>query len=204
LRQLEDDGIDLGFLLREEERALDRITRSDLSEIAGAASMIAMDGIDPVLMNLPNVPKGTRAVSERGIDIVAARISEGDSDTELGSDERLLICSVKHTVADGRDMYQKLLGSLNERALTRVYVTSQLRVLHGRLQERGLDADRIWLALRNFPDPRFVTLIGVAAADQPHSDEFASALSGLPEVQPGGHRITRLLIPGLMELPQDV
>src|SRR5207248_1862925 len=96
---LADSELDLEALLLDEDQSKEEITRSDLTEMIAAASLVAAPGcaIDKMLM--PNVPKMSRRKSDSGIDIFVADIREDASDDDdLSDDEYLTIASVKHTV----------------------------------------------------------------------------------------------------------
>ena len=98
---LADSELDLEALLLDEEQSKEEITRSDLTEMIAAASLVAVPGcaIDKMLM--PNVPKMSRRKSDSGIDIFVADIREDASDDDdLSDDEYLTIASVKHTIDD--------------------------------------------------------------------------------------------------------
>jgi hypothetical protein len=177
---LRADGVDLTSLLLDEVGATDRITRSDMTELATAASAVRSHGLDIDAAVLPNVPKGSRSQSGPGIDVLATSVSQGPISTPLGSDEWLLICSVKHTIADGSDMRYKLDTSLQLRL---PYLAAQVRILYGRIAERGIVLDRVFLTLEDFPNGPHIRALGAGCADAVCAGQFLASLgqfSGAP------------------------
>ena len=53
---LADSGLDLEALLLDDEKSREEITRSDMTELIAAASLVAEPGCDIDKMQMPNVP----------------------------------------------------------------------------------------------------------------------------------------------------
>ncbi len=202
---LESQGIDTLALLTNEESAREVITRSDLTELAAAAAAIAVDGWPYNTMALPNVPKGSRARSEVGIDVFAVDLDFDSDSTVLLDDEILYIGSVKHTVDDPSDCRYKLVRSISPKDLTLPYVAAQLRILSGRLEAQGLNGRRVYLFLRDFPHEHHVGITMTGAVDERLRADFIEQMDGLPQVT-GSRRCRHILfeaLEGLHELVED-
>jgi len=196
---LEADGIDVSALLIDDDAARDVITRSDLTELAAAAAAVGADGWPQETMHLPNVPKGSRARSEVGIDVLAVRMDFESDEVELGPGEMLFIGSVKHTVEDPADCRYKLVRSVSPSDLTLPYVGQQLRVLSGHLMAKGIRARRVYLFLRGFPDGQRVAITITGAIDSTLEDEFFDQMANLPEAD-GIRHCRHLVFDGLEDL----
>jgi hypothetical protein len=191
---LKDDGIDIDELLLDREASVNQITRSDLTELLAAASLIARENLSGDKMLLANVPKGQRSVSNPGVDILAAKLFEDDTLKDLQAGEHLYVCSVKHTISDPSDLRYKLVKSLMPPHLTIPYLISQVRLLNGRLSERGRKCDRIFLTLVPGRRGEHLKLLGCAAYDLSLDNEFMAQMQNLPEVTEGGYSLRRLAI----------
>jgi hypothetical protein len=198
---LADDGIDLEVLLADEEHARDSLTRSDMTELAAAASAVASDDMKLVQSVMPNVPKGSRSQSSPGIDLLAAEFRSELADEELDDDEWMLVVSVKHTIADGVDMRSKLDSSLR---ITLPYLTAQTRVLKGRIEERGLDGGRLFLFLADFPDGPHLRVLAVGCSDSPHAKKFVASLKSLDGSPFSAGRVRSIEIEDIAELHERV
>ena len=196
---LNADGIDVSALLFDDDRARDMITRSDLTELTAAAAAIGVDDWPDDTLNLPNVPKGSRARSEVGVDALAVRMDFESEEVELEPNDTLFIGSVKHTIDDPGDCRYKLVKSVSPSDLTLPYVAQQLRVLSGRLEAQGFKPRRLYLLLRNFPDPEHVAITITGAVDLDLEDAFLDQMVNLPEVE-GTRRCRHLLFDGLATL----
>jgi hypothetical protein len=199
LEGLRDDNIDIDTLLTATGIANETITRSDMTELAAAASLVISAGAVPEMMLLPNVPKGQRNISERGIDIIVAHLGSSPGGSELHPDDHLTLCSVKHTVTDVGDLRYKLVKSLNLDALNTAYVVSQCRLLRGRLKERGIEIDRLMLAIGETARGAHLRIVGVAVADVTMGPDLLAEMQNLPAVT-GWHLLRRVLIPSLNQL----
>jgi hypothetical protein len=191
-------GVDVEQLFSAAARR-DVITRSDLTELLGAAAAISIDGWPLETMLLPNVPKGSRSRSESGIDILSVALQPAAADDNLTPDEALYIGSVKHTTSSPRDLRQKLNNSVTS-DLSMPYLASQLRVFHGRLTERGLDARRVYLFLG---DDTHLVVAMIGAVDSASADEFKREMAALKPAPPSG-RCRHLLVPQLATLQNIV
>jgi hypothetical protein len=198
---LQADGVDLSSLLADEEHADDTLTRSDMTELAAAASAIASHDLNVEFAVLPNMPKGSRSASSQGIDVLATAFDPQNSDEPLTDYEWLLVCSVKHTVANGSDMRAKLDASLR---ITLPYLTAQVRVLHGRLVERGIESDRVYLFLGDFPDGSHLRILGVGCADADRSGQFLRSLARFKGAPFKGGHIRCLVIDGIERLHERI
>jgi hypothetical protein len=179
------EGVNLGSLLRDSDNSNDVITRSDMTELAAAASLMEINGWPSETMHMPNVPKMSRRKSESGLDILAATLSV-ELSSELDDDDHLFIGSVKHSIDDrARGLRNKLVKSMTDE-LSRVYVGTQLRVLHGELKKQGFDQvrlNRLYGFLSELDNDDHVTIHGIAAIDASYSDGFEMELeTTLPHV----------------------
>lgn len=168
--------------------------------------MLALDGADLDRMHMPNVPKMSRRKSDSGIDVFDITLddlaSPGD---DLGAGDRLVVVSVKHSVDEASvgGLRWKLVDSLSGRELTRAYMAAQLRVLHGRLCQEGMTGDvaeRVYLFLRDFPDPMLVKMVAVGVVDVAAEDAIRHHVALLSPVSGAEHVFRAVLLPGLDEL----
>jgi hypothetical protein len=199
---LADSGLDLEALLLDEDQSKEEITRSDLTEMIAAASLVAVPGcaIDKMLM--PNVPKMSRRKSDSGIDIFVADIREDASDDDdLSDDEYLTIASVKHTIDKSTSgMRWKLAESLSSKELGAAYLTSQLRVLNARLQQSGLGrgpAARVYLFLRDFPHPERIDLYAIGVADPTLENDLTRHAQLLTDAGKSSQTFRMIFVPEL-------
>lgn len=199
---LANSGIDLEALLLDSEDSKDDITRSDVTELIATASMIEYDGATLDTAHMPNVPKMARKKSDSGVDVFDVELIHPSGD--LLVPEALSLASVKHTI-DGttQGLRWKLASSLGSKELSRPYLTAQLRVLKGRLEQEGMSHDqamRAFLFTRDFPDPDFVKLFAVAVVDPAVEEDIHHHVSLLPEVEGGNYQFRIVLCPGLSSL----
>ncbi|WP_237310537.1 hypothetical protein [Streptomyces sp. AMCC400023] len=199
---LMDDGIDVDELLQEPGGGRDTITRSDVTELIAAASLL-QDGWEPEELHMPNIPKMARAKSDSGVDIFGVTLADGEQ-LELFNADYMVIASVKHTVHEqsSSDVKSKLLSSLTKE-LTTAYMMKQLRVLNGRLKAEGKsdnEAKRIYLFLRSFPDPDYVHLMAIAAIDPDLEEDLRGKVKTLPALGDSKKTFRTLLIPDLRSL----
>ena len=194
-------NIPLSELLLDSDETSDEITRSDVAELTAAASMLALDDCHVDFLHMPNVPKMSRRKSDSGLDIANLELLEGTPDAELNPPEFLKIASVKHTIQDDMgDVRRRLVQSLSEGELSGPKLGAQLRVLHGRLLQEGVASDRanrVYLFIRDFPDPDFVALRAVAVVDPSHEPEVGRHLALLPDPEGRPASLRIVLFPGL-------
>ncbi len=198
------DGINLDALLLGEEESNEVVTRADMTELAAAASLIAKEGAPIDRMHLPNVPKGSRRQSAPGIDVVVANVRVAGDPTTLEEGEYLIVCSVKHSLSDPGEVPRRVGQSLSKSQLTLPYLVQQLRVVHGRLHEQGVDVARIYLSLVNFPEAPYVRFVGAGAVDTLHRRELSEGLKHLPAVNGGRRHFRQLLVPDLGTVHKQV
>jgi len=186
---LAEQGIDLDALLAGDS-SKDDITRSDVTELMAAASVAARNGWDADLFHMPNVPKMARKKSDSGIDVMAAML-DPDGGPELGSEERLLFVSVKHSVAQSaQGLRYKLEKSVSDGDLTSAYVAQQLRVLNGRLKAEGIPvnvAERVWQFIQYIWDEDKVDHVAVGVADVLMKSDFEHHITLLPSISSAKH-----------------
>ena len=199
---LADSGLDLEALLLDDEKSREEITRSDMTELIAAASLVAEPGCDIDKMQMPNVPKMSRRKSDSGIDILVVDIREDAHDDEdLSDDEYLIIASVKHTIDDSTSgMRRKLAESLSSKELGVGYLTSQLRVLNARLQQHGLrrgSAARVYLFIRDFPHPERIYLYAIGVADPALERDLTHHLELLPDAGKSRRTFRMIFVPEL-------
>ncbi len=201
------EGIDLDALLKDGENSKDDITRSDVAELIAAASMIAVPGNHPENMYMPNIPTMSRRKSDSGVDIMILALGDELQD-ELLPDEQLTFVSVKHSVdpTSAQSVRYKIANSLSETELSATYVTTQLRVLHGRLCEAGTDmeiADRVYYFLRGLPSSENVKLVGVGVVSPELEDDFLHQVTLLPEATGPSDRFRMVFVPELGTLHES-
>jgi hypothetical protein len=201
---LADRGVDLGALLRDEDRADDTITRADICELIGAASVVDHDGVPLDAIHLANVPKGQRNLSERGIDVLGAVLIDGGPEDELIDGEFVVVCSVKHTVSNPADMRAKLVASLRPTELSAPYLASQLRLLRDRASERGVDLRRVMLVLGAPRDSSILRVVGLGVAPVELTEESSTAVSGLRDAEYAEASYRVVHIPDLPRLHEAV
>lgn len=201
---LSEAGLDLESLLLDEEREKDDITRSDLTELTAAATLVAAPGCDVDRLHMPNVPKMSRRKSDSGVDIFVAVLRAELENGELKGDEHLTVASVKHSISeDSSGMRWKLADSLSPRELSRPYMAQQLRVLNGRLRKEGLStraAARVYLFLRDFPDEYAVDLVAVGVVSPDLEEDLHHHVHLLPTVDSSNHALRMILMPGLRDV----
>lgn len=202
LRRLASDGINIHEIFLDPEKADPTVTRADMVELAAAASMVAVEGLQLASILMPNVPKESRRKSESGIDVLAAHFDPSGNPESLEDGEILFIGSAKHSISDAGDLRRKLVSSVSERELTLLYLTNQLRVYHGRLQERGITADRVFLFIRGEPvlNPKHTRLVCVGAVDSTKEMDFVAQLSNLSRSESRLRHLRCLLIPDIVNL----
>lgn len=202
---LAEAELDLTKLLIDEDNDKENITRSDLTELAAAASLVAAPGCSIDEMHMPNVPKMSRKKSDSGIDVAVVTLDTTATESdELQETEHLTIASVKHTIDNtSGGMRWKLVDSLSDRELSQAYLTSQLRVLNGRLQQEGMSAQmaaRIYLFLRDFPRVGSVDLFAIGVVDSDLESDFLHQISMLPDADKGNRSFRGILLPGLRRI----
>lgn len=197
-RAFEADGEPIEQFLLAEEESDDTLTRSDITELVAAASLMSSDSIDGRFIELPNVPKRSRAVSEHGADFVAVRLSTMETEAPWGPEDMLFVGSVKHTTADPDDLRRKLVTSLGK-GMPRRKLRGEVRVLVDQLSRSGIDARRTYAALLSFPDPTRVTLVGVGVVAPTHHESLIAGLQKLP-VNKGARRILAVVVEDLEQL----
>ncbi|MER6654564.1 hypothetical protein ABT248_28970 [Streptomyces sp. NPDC000971] len=199
---LADAGIDLDALLQAPDDGNDRITRSDITELIAAASVIGVDGWLAEELCMPNVPKMARKKSDSGIDILAVRLS-ASPEMILTPDDLLLIVSVKHSV-DNDSAYglrYKLVKSVSD-DLTPPYLASQLRVLNAKLQEQGMakeEASKVYLFVVPSLDQNR-SIIGVGLVAPNLEESLSEQLQSLPDADGQNVHFRSVIIPGLETL----
>jgi hypothetical protein len=199
---LVDSGLDLEALLLDEDKSREEITRSDMTELIAAASLVAEPGCDIDKMQMPNVPKMSRRKSDSGIDIAVVEIrKDANDDEDLSDGEYLIIASVKHTIGNSSgDMRRKLAESLSSNELGVGYLTSQLRVLNARLQQGGLgrgSAARVYLFIRDFPHPERVHLYAIGVADPTLESDLRRHIQLLPDAGRSRRTFRMIFVPAL-------
>lgn len=197
--------VDLNKLLIDENHDKADITRSDLTEFAAAASLIVSPGCNIDEMHMPNIPKMSRKKSDSGLDVAVVTLDEAATDSEdLNETEHLTIASVKHTVdTTSGGMRWKLVDSLSDRELSYSYLTSQLRVLNGRLRQEGMSgqlAARIYLFLRDFPRMRSVDLFAIGVVDIDLESDLLHQIEMLPDADRENRSFRGILLPGLRRI----
>ena len=194
----EADGEPIEEFLLAEEESDDTLTRSDITELVGAASLMNSDGIEGRFIELPNVPKRSRAVSEHGADFVGLLLSTTEAQTPWGPGDMLFVGSVKHTTVDPDDLRRKLVASLGK-GMPRRKLRGEVRVLVDQLSRSGIDARRAYAALLSFPDPMRVTLVGVAVVAPAHHESLVAGFEKLP-AHKGARRILAVVVEDLEQL----
>jgi hypothetical protein len=201
---LADSGIDLTEALNDAEHSKDDITRSDLTELTAAASMIAEPGCNVDYIYMPNVPKMSRRKSDSGVDIFVAVLRKAAGVDDLYNDEFLTVASVKHSIDHSTGgMRWKLADSLSARELSIPYMATQLRVLNARLQQEGFareEASRVYIFLRDFPQPSNVDLFAIGVVEPDLRDDLAHHITLLPTSPHPGRTFRMIFLPGLTDV----
>lgn len=201
-QMLARNGVQVRNLLYDRDHRDDVITRADISEIAAAVTLMAQDRWPLGTLHMPNVPKGARNTSDRGIDVMAASLIPSRS---LADDfdvrERVFFASVKHSVLEKTtDVRSKLLKSVGTE-MTAAYAATQLRFYGGNLLKRGVpNPQRLLYALTGFPDPARVQVHAVAVIDTKRFADWTRRLQSLPATRAGVERIRVVLVDDLADL----
>lgn len=195
---LREEGIDLPALLVDEGR--DDITRSDLTEIVAAATMLVVSGWTLDELHMPNVPKMSRRKSDSGIDVFGVRLEAAETEG-LHDHDLLAIASVKHTaVDDAPGVRYNVANSLGPRELSTAYLSIQLRVLNGNLLAEGIPpqiAVRVYRFLGSFRTSPAVELYGIAFSSPNAEADLHDQPRLLPTADSDNHRFRMVFVPGL-------
>lgn len=190
-------------LLYNSSVADDEITRADFSELAAAVSLIAIDAWPAEALHMPNVPKGARNISDRGIDIMSAALKPLAPQTDFDPDEGLLLSSVKHSIqSTTTDVRSKLLASVGKE-LSAAYVAHQIRVLAGHLSQRNVAyPERLLYALTDFQDSARMQVHAIAVVDSKQHTDWTARLKSLPQASAATTRMRLILVDNLHEVQQ--
>jgi len=193
-------GIDLDALLFS-PKGKDDITRSDLTEMVAAASIVGRDGWTSEDLHMPNVPKMARKKSDSGIDVMGVLLDSGNEGA-LESGEKLILVSVKHSIQTSTEQLRsKLVKSVTD-DLSRPYLACQLRVLSGDLIREGtsaVQASRAYLFLDFVDDPDMVDVLAVGVVNTEAVEDLRKRLGRLPPVDVPT-RFRAVSFPGLSEV----
>jgi hypothetical protein len=209
LEELSEWGVPVEALLfqgGEETDQLNRTTRADMTELAAAASLVARESVALPVLVTANVPKRSRRQSEPGIDVMGIVPDLSVESRPFADHDTLVLCSVKHTETDDMtDLRGKLENSIDE-MLNIYYLAPQLRVLHGKLNDRGIDAKRVMTLLRkdDLENPERVKVVGVASADVDHRRALERQMQRLANCSPSSRICRNVLITGLATLHEKV
>jgi hypothetical protein len=192
---LAGQGIDVGDLLTEGAR--EAITRADLCELAAVAALLAHDDWPMDTLQMPNAPKGSRAVSEHGIDAIASVLTDLALDDELTEEEELEMASVKHSLAADLGGLRRTLTASVTTDLTQPYLFRQLRVYSAYLETLPIriNHQRLFLFLRDDAEAFYVR--GIAVVDSTRLDELIEEWSNVP---PNVHNQCEFVLIGIDEL----
>jgi len=201
---LDAEGIDVESLLVDPDHARESITRADVAELIAAASLIADPGHSPDDMYMPNIPMMSRRKSDSGIDILVLSLGEAPED-ELSVLDHLSFISVKHSVDEdsAQSVRWKLANSLSDSELTAAYAMTQLRVLNGRLRERGIAphiAERVYMFIRHLPSSEHLTLVAVAVVHPDLADNLIHQVESLPTADGPADNFRMVFVPDLRTL----
>ncbi|WP_330272108.1 hypothetical protein OG205_34610 [Lentzea sp. NBC_00516] len=197
-------GVPIDKLLIADHDSRELVTRSDAIEIAAIAALIKADRWPTDTLYAPNVPKMSRKKSDSGIDAMAAYLDpNARPGTPLSPDEKLYICSVKHTLqSSSSTLRYDLVKSVSEDELTPTYLAGQLRVLKGHLDQLGVsNTSRVILFINQFLQNENVRVHAVAAVDPSLLSDLTDQLTKhLPQMKTGNHALRAIIIPDLANL----
>lgn len=209
LEELSEWGVDVAALLfhdGEETDQLNRTTRADMTELAAAASLVARESVALPALVIANVPKRSRRQSEPGIDVMGIVPDLSVESRPFADQDTLVLCSVKHTETDNMTSLRGKLENSIDEMLDINYLAPQLRVLQGRLKDRGIDARKVMTLLRkdNLENPERVKVVGVASADVVHRPALERQMQRLASCSPGSRICRNILITELATLHEKV
>ncbi|WP_439662094.1 hypothetical protein ACSHWB_11915 [Lentzea sp. HUAS TT2] len=197
-------GIPIDELLIADNDSLALVTRSDAIEIAAIAALIKADNWPVDTLYTPNVPKMSRKKSDSGIDAMAASLDpSAGPNTPLSQDEKLYVCSVKHTLqASSSTLRRDLIASVSDVELTPTYLAAQLRVLKGHLDQVSIpNSSRIFFFIDQFVQNENVRIHGVAAVSPELLPDLVDQLTRhLPARTVANHAVRAIVIPNLAQL----
>lgn len=205
VQPLIEDGLDLQALFFKPEASTAEIVRSDMTELAAAASMIAVEHVFVDHIHCPNVPKGSQRQSTSGIDLLGVTVDQDNHGADVSERDVLFIGSVKHTIHDPKDLRRKLVKSVTTE-LTTSYLAQQMRVLLGQLELVGIRAPRFMriIAPNRFPDTAHVRILAVAVVDTIQSEQMVAELTQFPQKPQGIYHLRTLSISQLANLQTRV
>lgn len=190
-------GIDLDALLFS-PKGKDDITRSDLTEMVAAASIVGRDSWTSAELHMPNVPKMARKKSDSGIDVMGVLL-DGRNEGDLEVGEKLILVSVKHSIQTSTaQLRSNLIKSVTD-DLSRPYLACQLRVLSGDLIREGTSvaqASRVYLFLDFVDDTDIVDVLAVGVVNAEAVEDLRRRLARLPAVDTP-KRFRAVSFPGL-------
>ena len=179
-----------------------KLARADAMELVGAATLLAYEGFSVDDLHMPNVPKMAGKKSDSGIDVLGVELDPLGSG-EPGQGERLVICSVKHTVDSyASGMRGKLEKSVGD-DLSAPYLYRQLTTLHGRMIQSGFpeaSAKRVLFFLRETLSHPLVRIVCVAASSPPPDCNLPDQPALLKNAAGADMHFRMLLVPGLKSL----
>lgn len=207
LNAITEEGIAISRIFLEPDAASPTITRADMVELLAAASMIAVDGAPLHTLMIACVPKASRGFSARGLDIASIHLVSNNIDDPISDGDILFIGSAKHSIAENEgDLRRKLVDSVSDTSLSVRYLGPQLRVLEGRLRQRGIDARRIYGFLRLIPllDSRHVRIVAVGAVDRDRKSQVRDQMRHLNNSEPLLRTMRLATVPSLSQLHELV
>jgi hypothetical protein len=157
----------------------ERVVRSDLTEFAAAASLIAVEGVQADYMYLDNLSKGYRKKSDSGIDVVAIKPHADAVDLSNEADYILIMCSVKHTIKKASDMRGKLVTSVTD-DFTIPYLSAQFVVIYKEFSKAGINLESIFEKLIDYPRSGSVLIIAAGAVDTNEGENLTDQMKHLP------------------------
>lgn len=202
---LSDMGLDpLGEPATTEHHA--KLARADAMELVGAATLLAIEDLDVDDLHMPNVPKMAGKKSDSGIDVIGVELNPSATG-EPGPGERLVICSVKHTVGQYASGMRNKLESSVGADMSAPYLLRQLTTLHGRMVQSGIPAttaDRVLYFLRDTLNHPGVRVVCVAASAPVPDCNLPDQPTLLEQAEGDDMHFRMILVPDLSTLHEKL
>lgn len=198
------NGVDVAELFFETtatDAAVAKTVRGDVGELVAGALTLRLDANQPDDLFLQNIPKGSLAKSESGLDIALVLFDHEATAAELEPHESLVLGSAKHTMTDLGQLRRSLVASVSTE-WSQPYIAQQLRVLHARLksEDRHVRPERLFRLLECELGGEQLPINAVALIDSDRRDDFEDELAKLANAGGDFQRFAVVTVPSLAEL----